>query len=368
MRPVDESTVGSRLDPVDVAILFAGVLIVAFFLAASFQRTWGDFVAQYVGAKLVGTPDLYHYDAVTQMELRYDDYYDSPKPFWRPPFYAAALSPLGKLPYRQALVVWQILNLAALAGFVLLWPRDRLMALGLCLWFVPVWNNISLGQDMFLILLFVGAAYACWARGWPFAAGVVISLCAFKPALFLLLPVFIVSQRLWRLAAGVLTGGALLFLVSCLAAGWGWLGDYVALLKQASSLVSADVRMANLEGILVYAPWLGWARVPAVLAVVISLWAACRRIPFDLALGLTLAAGLLVSPRALLYDAVILLPVLTRLAESRVLPVLALVACGFGVGNVTFPGVEILGQLWVVVVYIIAFRAVGRVDWRVSTF
>jgi alpha-1,2-mannosyltransferase len=35
-------------------------------------------------------------------------------PFWNPPFYAWVFAPLSMLPYRQALAVWTLINVAAL--------------------------------------------------------------------------------------------------------------------------------------------------------------------------------------------------------------------------------------------------------------
>ena len=332
----------------------------AFLLVAlagfSTVRPWSDFIAQYAGAQLVGSGDLYRFEAVQRIEEAIDGPAPSAKPFVRPPFYAALVWPLGKLPYGRALQLWQTVNLTAFAGFLILWARDPWKAAGFCLWFVPVGNNIILGQDMFLVLLCLAAVCVCWSRGWQFAAGLLLSLCCVKAHLFLLLPVLIVARRLWTTAFGLAAGGVVLLLISRLVAGWDWVGAYVEALGQASAAIGSEVRMANLVGLFANAPWLGWLKIPAVAAVAGFVWFSCRRAPLDVALGLTLAGGLVVSPRAFVYDAVILVPVLIRVAELGSVSYLAFAAGGFGIAHLLFPWYPVIGQIWVVVLFAAAWR------------
>jgi hypothetical protein len=343
-----------RFSPPEFVAMAVALCLLIAIVGFSTVRPWSDFIAQYAAAQLVGSSDLYHYGAVRNIEESLEGPSPSAKPFVRPPFYAAALWPLGKLSYTRALQVWQTVNLTAFALFLMLWARDPWKAAGFCLWFVPTADTIMLGQDMFLVLLCVAGAYLCWTRGWHFAAGLLLSLCCVKAHLFLLLPVLIVARRLWSTLAGLGVGGAALLLVSCLVAGWNWIGEYLEALRQATAAIGSEVQMANLVGLLANVPSIEWMRIPAILGVVGFVWFASRRGPLDLALGLTLAGGLVVSPRAFLYDAAILAPLLIRLAELGCQSYLTFVAAGFGLAHLLFPWLPIIGQIWVVAIFVAA--------------
>jgi hypothetical protein len=356
-----------RFSPPEFVALVAALCMLIAMERFSTVRPWSDFIAQYAAAQLVGTADLYRYEAVKNIEESLERPFvrtlaergaiPLPRPFWRPPFYAAAVWPLAKLTYPRALQVWQMINLLALAAFLMLWARDPLKAAVFCLWFIPTEDNIMLGQDMFLVLLCVAGSYLCWTRGWHFAAGLLLSLCSIKPHLFLLLPVLIAARRLWSMLAGIVVGGMALLLVSCLIAGWGWTSEYFQFLRQASVLVGSEERFANLVGLFTNVPWLAWLRIPSIVCVAASVWLAGRRAPLNLALGLTLAGGLVVSPRALIYDAVILLPVLICLVELGCHSYFTFVAAGFGLAHLLMPFNPIMGQFWVVVIFAVAWRA-----------
>ena len=77
-----------------------------------------DFLSFYAGARLVGTPDLYNGAAVRRFQTREIGIPSDTLPFTLPPYYAVMLWPLGRLPYFPAYVIWQVLNVAALAGFI----------------------------------------------------------------------------------------------------------------------------------------------------------------------------------------------------------------------------------------------------------
>ena len=124
-----------------------------------------DFLSFYAGARLVGTPDLYngevHGHRAVVVQVQRPDVEGAARqvhpagsagnnahrgseqlsdsgppgrksrtgqarkgipsdtlPFTRPPYYAVMLWPLGRLPYFPAYVIWQVLNVAALAGFI----------------------------------------------------------------------------------------------------------------------------------------------------------------------------------------------------------------------------------------------------------
>ncbi len=186
-----------------------------------------DFLSFYAGARLVGTPDLYNHDRVKQIQSTEIGIPSDTLPFIRPPYYAALLWPLGKLPYMTAYAVWQLLNLAAVAGFVWLFPGGpRRKTLVFTWWSVPVFWSFANAQDLPLVLLWIAVTLRLHQKGHPVAAGAVLSVCATKAHLFLLLPLLIANRECRRLLAGLALGGAVLMLVSVAVAGPRWMIEF----------------------------------------------------------------------------------------------------------------------------------------------
>ena len=152
----------------------------------------------------------------------------------------------------------------------------------------------------------------------------VAALCMAKLHLFLLVPIWIVSQKRWRLGAG-LAGG----LLTCGAASFAlqgpdWIQRYIHLVLNPIQN-TGEAFMPNLHG-LCSALALPLAVELAMCAVVAwVVWRTCHRAPEN-AWVATLAGGLLVSRHAYTQDCLILLPSLVAvlLAEQQALPLRAL--------------------------------------------
>lgn len=296
-----------------IALSFAVIAFVG--LASPFQQKGRtDFVSFYAGARLAGSPHLYSPAHVreTQIDVEGPSYM---RAFVRPAFYAVLLRPLAWLPYFSGLVVWQLLNLGALAAFVMLW-QPRAFAAALCCFYLPVWINLSASQDGMLVLLCAWLSVRLLGKGRHFSAGMLLSLCSVKFPLFLLIPVFIVARRLWRFGAGLAAGGAVLFIVSCIAGGWNWLAEYLALLEVNERAVGAQQHMLSVYGLFYGLPNSTVWTIVGSLAVVLGTWYAVRHTVLELAFALTLFGGMLVSLHSFGYDLTFLLPVFLVLAQS----------------------------------------------------
>jgi hypothetical protein len=111
-------------------------------------------------------------------------------PFWNPPFYAWVFAPLSMLPYRQALAIWTVLNVAALALSVVLlirmfpigttWQTWMLVPL-LTLVSIPFIQAISHGQNTFTSLLLLCCAVTAWRNRNALWAGIFTGLLCYKP-------------------------------------------------------------------------------------------------------------------------------------------------------------------------------------------
>jgi hypothetical protein len=316
-------------------ILFSFGSLLAFALAnPAFREGNTDFLSFYAGARLVETPEsLYsaeHADAIQRTITPLGGV----RPFIRPPYFAALLWPLGRLSYSYAHLLWQLLNLAALAAFVLLWSPRPLSVL-LCCWYLPTWLSFLSAQDMPLVLLATALAGFLLRSGRHLSAGLVLSLCGVKFHLFLLLPLLIVARRLWRTAAGLAVGAAFLFTASCLVAGWDWPVRYVHLLRLNETMQDSHSYMPTLLGLFHRLPVPLAAVLPSAAVVVAATWLVLRRSNLPFSFAFVLLAALLLSPHAFVYDLMILLPLYFSLAEQGSSRAAALLQAGVSLSALT---------------------------------
>ena len=241
----------------------------------------------------------------------------------RPPFYAFLLKPLGWLPYTAAFWIFEIFSVGCLAGFVWLNLRRVPELAVFCCFSLPVIANLANGQDLALVIFFVAIALSQFERKRDFVGGMVLTLCAIKFHLFLLLPLVPLIHRRWRILAGGAAGGAILVGLSFLEQGPRWISDYLQVLRDPNLSLGAGV-MPTLHGAL---QPLGSSSFGIELAVCASValvvaYLAWREPDFEVAAGWALLGGLLVSFHAYLQDAVILLPVLVAILTKCTVPVL----------------------------------------------
>ncbi len=280
-----------------------------------------DFIQLYTGARLAGTRGLYDRQAVAQVQMQAVGVTGDAWRYTRLPYYAGLLWPLGRLPYRTAYGVWQLLSVAAVAGFAAVWaPGRRDLTVLFTLLALPVWAGLMNGQDLSFVLLWIALAARWYRQDRRFAAGLVLALGAAKFHLFVLLPLLVAGQRAWRLGAGLAAGGAALAAASFAVGGLHWPADYWRVLTDPNVHPSAG-NMPNLHGMLSFWPAVGWLEWPLAAAVVAVVWWVARRADFDRALAATLAGGLLLSYHSYLPDCSILLPAaLIALTTARRLP------------------------------------------------
>ena len=249
-------------------------------------------------------------------------------PFNRLPVFAGLVAPLARLPYRTAYCVFQALSLLAVVLAVFLWPdrADRGAMAVACCWSLPLSASFANGQDVPFLLLWLSLVARLIDRR-PRLAGGIASLCVAKFQLFFLVPLWILSQKRWRFAAG-LAGG----LLACVAAsfalqGPGWIHRYLQLILSPVEKIenTSQAAMPNLHG---FCSTFGLPiAVELALCGVVAwvVWQVCRRAPENAWLAM-LAGGVLVSRHAYTQDCLILLPVLVAMAraEREALPLRAL--------------------------------------------
>jgi hypothetical protein len=134
-----------------------------------------------------------------------------------------------------------------------------------------------------------------------------LSVCLIKLHLLLLLPVFILTRKEWRLAAGFLTGCGIAFILSVAAAGWGFPVAYLNALRGPNANLSQST-MPNLNGLLTTLDAPPWTELVGAFVVMLAAWFLARRSGTLHAIAGTTAGSLLVSHHAYVQDCSILIP------------------------------------------------------------
>jgi len=286
-----------------------------------------DFNQFYSAAQLAGSGHLYDFDRLQQLELRNGPH---PIPFGRLPVYALLLKPLTILPYDYARWVWLLANLAALAGFAILWPvRPRQDAIMMLCWSCPAAILLSTGQDTGLLLFFVTVGLRLLQSKRDLAAGLVFSLCAAKFHLALGIPIFLLARHRWKAVAGGAAGGALQLAISFAAEGREWPSTLLRL-SAISDFSPSPAKMPNLLGLTHGLPFGGGLEALLALLALAAVWVIARRSALVIGATAAVTAGLLASHHAYVYDAVLLLPAIAlvlRLPAPQALRYAALALC-----------------------------------------
>jgi hypothetical protein len=286
----------------------AGILTNALFFGPALRHTLradNDFLGLYPGGKLAGSAAVYDCNRVQEVQRQVTGSANPQLVFCRPPFYAAILWPLARLPYRGAYLIFQVLMLAAAATFAASFPlASRRATIMACCWSFPLFENFAISQDLPILLCAISFSIILLRNGKDLLAGLIFCACAIKPHLFFALPVFVAARGRWRFAAGLFCGGLLLLALSFAGAGTNWLGAFLhaATLPQANPGLSV---MPNLNG-LFQGNHAGELAASAI--VLAAVWYVSRRGNPGWAFAATLTAGLLTSHHAYTADCALLLP------------------------------------------------------------
>jgi len=306
-----------------VALGLAFLLLLGYMQRERFLTGTNDFVQLYAGSQLSGTPRLYDPEASKEVHRRELGVWLESVYYSRPPFYAWMLRPLGMLPYRVAYWTFEALNILALLAFLRIWvPRCRELPVIVGL-FLPLLASLLAGQDVMFVLLAAALCIELMRRNRDFAAGIVLTLCAIKVHLFILVPLVLLVHRRWGVLRGGIAGGAVLAGISFLSDGLDWPRRYLALLSNPE-LHPGPEHMPTLRG-LVYGfsgsevPWM--VALLSVVVVLTVVWIASQS-HIELAIAFALVGGQLIGYHAYLQDCAILLLVFVLVQDRARTPML----------------------------------------------
>lgn len=333
------------------ARLLLWVLLAAVVLTASALTLWTMDVRAETGLPL-GAHDFIQHVAAFDVAMDGGDPYDDAtlrdaenalfprydsgaQRFWYPPYVLVVLAPVVALPFELASATWFVANLAGgLAVIVLSWRLVRggtdpipPAVVGLGLLFVPLLECLTLGQLGVLVAGCLLGGTVALRGGSDTTAGVLLALTAVRPHTVLLplvvLGVHIVATRRWKVVrAGLVTVAAMVgtsvVLFPTVWRNWDPIGGSPTHFRTptiASWLRSwLDSGAGPPEWPLVV--------VPAVAVLAATAWAVRHRDSVQWrAMPALLAASVLVSPYAWIYDSMLLMPIhvlaLARLSDRR---------------------------------------------------
>jgi len=305
--------------PLAAALCLIGLAVNCAIVGPTTLRTalqgGNDFRQFYIGGKLAGRGSFYNQSRIAEAQREAFGYSNQHLTPVRLPFYYALLSPLARLPYRLALLLWTAATILAAVFFVSLYPVVRRSQFAIaCCWSLPLLFNFVIGQDVSFILLILAVTLRVLYSGNPLLAGLILSLCLIKFNLFVLLPVLFLGRREWRLLSGFVIGTTVLLMLSFIA-GPGWLRTYITLILDPAVDPDSPL-MPNLHNMVASIPGREFVEFFLSLAVIAMVWCIARRARFDMALAATLLGSILLTRHAYMQDCAILTGSLVTVFEQ----------------------------------------------------
>jgi len=273
---------------------------------------------------------VYDIDAFTQFQNAiYTDRFPGPvsfRPFLYPPIWLLLLLPLGALAVGAAYAAFMVAS--ALLATLLEGRHDPWGWLAIVTSPAAVWTILA-GQNTFLSLaLFYGGWHALERS--PALAGILLGLLAYKPQIWVLVPVALLAARQWRALAWTIGTVAVLSLVSLGIFGPGFWRAFIDVAREAGSTRIADIMFERIYmhmTTLVAAARIvglppdvaGAIQLAGSALALAAVWFAFRRAaPGDARTAVLVTATFLVSPYTLNYDLLLLMPAIVALFRQGV--------------------------------------------------
>ncbi len=292
---------GLLVSPVSIVVTLLGPGVwnsVTLIDAASFRN----------GAQFVGTPDLYNVDAYVAVQKQEFPAPAAYRQFLRPPWYATAVGWLADMPYRAAMNAWRIAMAGMALLFIAAWPSRFRAALAIC-WSIPLLSAMLQGQDDGVLLSAMAFSLLLLRHERNVLAGVVLSICAIKPHLFIFIPIALVAARKSRIGLGLAAGLGLQMVISFVVQGAAWPVDYLRVILSGgpSDAFTNGVSLINLFKEIGPGAELT-ASILFIAAGGVYVFRLARTAPFTHSLCVAVATAVITSPHAFLQDMLLVVP------------------------------------------------------------
>ena len=244
-----------------------------------------------------------------QMDLGADP---TERPYAYPPSFLLIILPLGFLPYHVAFAVWDAITLSIyfVSSFYRRWRPSAIL---LIIFAPAALQNFCTGQTGFLSAGLIAGGFRLVVNR-PILSGILLGLVSFKPQFGVLIPIALISARLWRAFAAAAVTVGVLIVVSTMAFGWSiWPIWSMKLLGHADWVSAVENRFqptitANLTFLGVDTTIARMVQMFVAVLIGIFIWFCFRRGVTLLTTAALLVGTLLATPYAFLYD----LPILTN--------------------------------------------------------
>ncbi|NVM99301.1 glycosyltransferase family 87 protein [Arthrobacter sp. SDTb3-6] len=303
-----------------------------------------DYLAHWTGGRMLSLEQLsslYSPDAQHQIQNSVLGQTLALSWFVSPPVTAALYFPLAMLGYNPSALIWLVINL-----ILTVWCLRRMMRIAPRLfiryrWAValpilasaPLFELLGGGQDTAFMLALWLLGLECLESRHELSSGLLFALGTLKPQNIILVPFALFIQRRFKALAAFIAASAMILLASFLLVGVEGVSTWVKTIT--GPLYTEQVQQVQLwkmisipafalavlpPGWAVWlAPNLGWISVTAGILVLLWVRYVTRGRTADVkALWMaTLATTVVLSPHALLYDGLLLVPVALFLLERR---------------------------------------------------
>lgn len=285
-----------------------------------------DFMVFYTAARayIEGHLSLiFDGDALTaQLNARFGAWFSRPldfHPWMYPPPFLLLMIPIGFLPFAAAyaffLAVTFLSLVCAIRCYAPLGYQRWLCAVALALSPATAFT-IAVGQNSFLTSALLVGGFGILGRS-PWLAGALLGLMAFKPQLWILVPVALVAAREWKALAGAIATMSIGALASVAVLGITAWREWLTLMVMPSPIYRHWLEFGRLNGQSVYADAVllgapasvaSGVQLLATLSCAALIWWCFRvsRMARDLQLAVLLTATILAAPHVSNYDAVML--------------------------------------------------------------
>jgi hypothetical protein len=310
----------SNVKPIKVVaaalMLAVGVSILTYAMSVS-EAAQRDFICYWAtGQQLVHHADPYDGQAILQIENSIGSGARSPFFMSEPPTAFFIALPLGFLSAKAGAVLWSLTIIACLmASIRLLWilngrPPDRLHLVGYL--FPPALACLLAGHTG-IFLLFGVVLFLYFHDSKPYLAGAALIVLVLKPQLFLpfdlVLLLWVVAGKRFRIATGALTAIALSIIFSLLLDHSAW-SHYAQMRAEGiDDQIAPTVSFLFQMSLAQNHPWVQF--IPAAVACA---WAVRRylnnhaQLDWQTDMPLLLLVSIMTSPNAWFTDEAIVLP------------------------------------------------------------
>jgi Glycosyltransferase family 87 len=310
----------SNVKPIKVVaaalMLAVGVSILTYAMSAS-EAAQRDFICYWAtGQQLVHHADPYDGQAILQIENSIGSGARSPFFMSEPPTAFFIALPLGFLSAKAGAVLWSLAIIACLmASIRLLWilngrPPDRLHLVGYL--FPPALACLLAGHTG-IFLLFGVVLFLYFHDSKPYLAGAALIVLVLKPQLFLpfdlVLLLWVVAGKRFRIATGALTAIALSIVFSLLLDHSAW-SHYAQMRAEGiDDQIAPTVSFLFQMSLAQNHPWVQF--IPTAVACA---WAVRRylnnhaQLDWQIDMPLLLLVSIMTSPNAWFTDEAIVLP------------------------------------------------------------